>query len=113
MSTNPVREAMDVLGGRLEDVAVVCRCSAQAVHKWLKVGLVPSGRYAVLIARATLERGQPVSVDRLVGLPVEGTAPNGGPSLRRVRKARPPSGCSAPSTVQPTLTPVARLVGAA
>jgi len=42
--------------------------SAAAVYQWVKLGHVPRARYAVLLARATLAAGQPVSVDRLAGL---------------------------------------------
>jgi hypothetical protein len=50
---NPVQEAIDLLGGRLEDVAVICRCTAQAVKKWLVQGRIPGSEDAALIAKAT------------------------------------------------------------
>ena len=63
-----IAQAMEILGGRVEDVAVICRVGAPTVTLWLKKGRVSWARDAIRIAQATAKKGQPVTVEALCGL---------------------------------------------
>jgi len=82
MDANPIQQAMTILGGRPEDVAVVCRVSAQTVYNWLAVGYCQQARHAVLLSEATMARGHGISVRTLAGMDLP-TAPPSNPVPRR------------------------------
>lgn len=92
---NPVTTAVDVVGGPTQ-ASFICRVSAAAIYKWRKEGWVQDSRAAVLLARATQEKGTPISVAALAGLEVHngnGTSPSEERRGRRV--ARKGAGMSA------------------
>lgn len=74
---NPVEDAIEALGGQVEDLAVVCRVTSAAVYKWIQRGRILDVQHAIMIARATAERGHPISIERLAGFAVP-TGPQGG-----------------------------------
>ena len=81
---NPVQQAIDALGGRLEDLAVVCRVSATGVWQWLQKGKIHNAQHAVMAAEECARRGHPeITVARLAGIE-EGDAP---PSSTRASTA--------------------------
>jgi len=65
--TNPVYRAMLRLGGRAEHLAALCGVTAPAVQKWLEAARVHRGRDAIVIARALLAAGTPISIEELCG----------------------------------------------
>lgn len=95
METNPIRLAMRIVGGtperpegRPEHVAAICNVSSQTVYNWIKDGFLRDARHAVALARATLEKGAPLSVAVLCGVEPVGTGGAGGPgSNYRAKRA--------------------------
>ena len=70
---NVVKEAIEALGGRIEDVAVVARAGSATVWRWRSLGFIPKTREAVLIANACTAAGHPeITVARLAGMNGEG-----------------------------------------
>jgi hypothetical protein len=63
-----IREAIDVLGGRVERVAVLCDVSVTTVYGWLQDGCVWNSRYCVAVWRAC-ERIEPgkITIEGLAG----------------------------------------------
>ena len=76
VAAGAVQEAVTAVGGP-KWAAAYCDVSQEAVYQWLELGHIPRGRFAVLLARATLKHGRPVSVDRLVGLDDDEATPTG------------------------------------
>ena len=68
-----VREAVRILGGPTR-ASCACLVSNKAVYQWLDLGYVPTRRNALLMARATEDRGTPISAARLMALPEPGEA---------------------------------------
>jgi hypothetical protein len=84
----PVSRAVDIVGGPTE-ASFITRASAATIYKWRKEGYVADSRAAVLLARATQEKGQPVSIAALAGLELvngNGGEPEEKRAPRRLRK---------------------------
>lgn len=81
--TNAVAEAIEILGGQLEDVAVICRVTRDAVKKWIDRGRIIKGLDAWAVSEATAARGRRISMERLIGVPETSPAPEQAPARTR------------------------------
>jgi|SRR5215469_16219324 len=95
MEDNPVRRAVDTIGGILE-TQIAVRVNYWTLREWLKSGVVPTTRYAVALSEAT--HGA-VSVKELAGL----GSGNGddGDKPRRFQRGRSSVTCLPPGPAVP------------